>query len=30
MIDAFRIFDPHGMGVASVSDFRDGLNELGL
>jgi hypothetical protein len=30
MIDAFRIFDPNGIGVATVSDFRNGLNELGL
>jgi hypothetical protein len=30
LIDAFRIFDRNGLGVATTYDFKAGLAELGL
>jgi hypothetical protein len=30
LIDAFRIFDRNGLGVATSFDFKAGLAELGL
>jgi Ca2+-binding EF-hand superfamily protein len=30
LIDAFRIFDLKGLGSATLTDLKNGLNELGL
>lgn len=30
LIDAFRLFDPCGTGIASVEDIQKGLEEMGM